>query len=251
MSVASTLDTQGVLAASFFWDKNRPGSGLDSLDRFPSTLARQLAAFSPYYRITLFKRLRQPALDNVLQDFTLKEQMEALILDPMHEIKEWLSLDEDRWVIILDGLNECGDPEALEKLMEIVLMLDKLPPRFTVLISCRRERQLDEAWTKFGCFVPCEDIDKTNGEEKCYTIRRIVEEGLKEKIRGSQWKPSLEDLNAFARSCRGLPILAAIQVHNVCRRIRGGSTLEEEFQSLRDTTGPVETINNEYLRILR
>src|SRR5258708_39638445 len=79
MSVASTLDTQGVLAASFFWDKNQPQSGLDSLDRFPSTLARHFAAFSDYYNITLVKHLRHPPLGNV-QGFTLEEQLKAFIL---------------------------------------------------------------------------------------------------------------------------------------------------------------------------
>src|SRR5258708_21429236 len=153
MSVASTLDTQGFLAASFFWDKNQPQSGLDSLYRFPSTLACQLAAFSAYHRITLFKHLRQPSLDGV-QGFTLERQMKALILDPMHEMREWLSLSEDRWVIILDGLDEWGNPEELEKLMRIVIMLDGLHPKFTVLISCRPERQLHAAWAKFGD-VPC------------------------------------------------------------------------------------------------
>ncbi|KAF8329696.1 uncharacterized protein EI90DRAFT_2832802, partial [Cantharellus anzutake] len=31
MSVASALDNQGALAASFFWDKNQKGMGLDSV----------------------------------------------------------------------------------------------------------------------------------------------------------------------------------------------------------------------------
>ncbi|KAF8341563.1 uncharacterized protein EI90DRAFT_1754465 [Cantharellus anzutake] len=39
MSVASTLMEKGLLAASFFWDKNQAGTGLDSIELFPSTLA--------------------------------------------------------------------------------------------------------------------------------------------------------------------------------------------------------------------
>ncbi|KAF8341654.1 uncharacterized protein EI90DRAFT_1763557 [Cantharellus anzutake] len=38
MSVASTLKEQGMLAASFFWDKNQAGTGLDSIELFPLPL---------------------------------------------------------------------------------------------------------------------------------------------------------------------------------------------------------------------
>ena len=169
MRVASTLHEKGVLAASFFWDKNQPGSGLDSLASFPSTLARQLAAFNDYYRITLYKHLQQSPYN--VQGFALKEQMKGLILDPMDEMKEWLSLGKGRWVIILDGLDECGDQETLEELMEVVLMLDQLPPKFTILISCRPEPQLHKAWKKFKPDVPFEDIDKINEDQKFYIVR--------------------------------------------------------------------------------
>ncbi|KAF8314327.1 uncharacterized protein EI90DRAFT_2876984, partial [Cantharellus anzutake] len=61
MSVASALDEQGCLAASFFWDKNRKGEGLDSIEHFPSTLACQLALFNAEYEGLLVSRLRQPS----------------------------------------------------------------------------------------------------------------------------------------------------------------------------------------------
>ncbi|KAF8312161.1 uncharacterized protein EI90DRAFT_2952190, partial [Cantharellus anzutake] len=61
MRVASTLDKQGRLAASFFWDKNRKGAGLASVEHFPSTLARQLALFNAEYEGLLVSRLRQPS----------------------------------------------------------------------------------------------------------------------------------------------------------------------------------------------
>ncbi|KAF8330914.1 uncharacterized protein EI90DRAFT_2828925, partial [Cantharellus anzutake] len=62
MRVASTFDKQNRLAASFFWDKNRKGAGLASIENFPSTLARQLALFNTEYEGLLVSRLRQPSL---------------------------------------------------------------------------------------------------------------------------------------------------------------------------------------------
>ncbi|KAF8328589.1 uncharacterized protein EI90DRAFT_3126044 [Cantharellus anzutake] len=52
MSVASALE--GILAASFFWDKNQTGTGLDSIEQFPSTLAHQLASFNKDFKADTF-----------------------------------------------------------------------------------------------------------------------------------------------------------------------------------------------------
>ncbi|KAF8330689.1 uncharacterized protein EI90DRAFT_2851375, partial [Cantharellus anzutake] len=57
MSVAEALNKQGRLAASFFWDKNRKGEGLASIEHFPSTLARQLALFNAEYEGLLVSQL--------------------------------------------------------------------------------------------------------------------------------------------------------------------------------------------------
>ncbi|KAF8327978.1 uncharacterized protein EI90DRAFT_2850423, partial [Cantharellus anzutake] len=108
MSVASALEVQGALAASFFWDKNRTGSGLNSTERFPSTLAHQLASFDEDFRLSLVWRLRQRDLQ-LFQDLPLDKQMKALVIEPMHNLMETLPPGKDRLVIILDGLDECGD----------------------------------------------------------------------------------------------------------------------------------------------
>ncbi|KAF8314124.1 uncharacterized protein EI90DRAFT_2874203, partial [Cantharellus anzutake] len=107
--VASILDSQDNLAASFFWDKNRKGTGLDSIERFPSTLALQLAAFNAEYKSLLIKQLRQPASLKGLQGSAAEKEMKAWVINPMHELRAILSSREDRFVIVLDGLDECGD----------------------------------------------------------------------------------------------------------------------------------------------
>ncbi|KAF8316980.1 uncharacterized protein EI90DRAFT_2943775, partial [Cantharellus anzutake] len=82
LSIASTLKAEGTLAASFFWDKNQKGTGLDSLGQFPSTLARQLALFSANFKVSLVKCLRRPEMGLFLK-LPLEEQMRALIIEPM------------------------------------------------------------------------------------------------------------------------------------------------------------------------
>ncbi|KAF8338231.1 uncharacterized protein EI90DRAFT_2864281, partial [Cantharellus anzutake] len=106
MSIASMLEKEGTLAASFFWDKNQKGTGLDSLEKFPSTLARQLAIFNVDFKVSLVKRLREPNSELVLS-LPLEKQMRILILEPMNGLKGILSASEKRFTIILDGLDEC------------------------------------------------------------------------------------------------------------------------------------------------
>ncbi|KAF8316989.1 uncharacterized protein EI90DRAFT_2869836, partial [Cantharellus anzutake] len=105
LSIASTLKAEGTLAASFFWDKNQKGTGLDSLKLFPSTLARQLALFSANFKVSLIKSLRRPEMELFLE-LSLEEQMRTLIIEPMSDLKGVLSGGDKRFAIILDGLDE-------------------------------------------------------------------------------------------------------------------------------------------------
>ncbi|KAF8324183.1 uncharacterized protein EI90DRAFT_2865178, partial [Cantharellus anzutake] len=108
LSIASYFENQGTLAASFFWDKNQPGTGLDSIQQFPSTLACQLASFHEEFKLALVKHLRQRGLEPV-QNLPLEKQMRALVVEPMGDLKDLLLSSKDRFIIILDGLDECGD----------------------------------------------------------------------------------------------------------------------------------------------
>ncbi|KAF8333607.1 uncharacterized protein EI90DRAFT_586263 [Cantharellus anzutake] len=253
LSVASTLDNQGCLAASFFWDKNQQGTGLDSIERFPSTLALQLAEFSPEYKSLLIKELRHPQSLKKVQGPVLEKQMQAWIINPIRQLGDILSSEKDRFIIILDGLDECGDPGTLESLMKLVVLLHKLPSAFAALVSCRPETQVVTAWDEArdqGLIIPCEDVDKISKDETFHTIRLMVEEGLRDCIKKSTWKPTSEDLDAFAFACRGLPIMASIRVRDVALQTRHGRTLQSEFRHLCNLIHAPADLNSEYLRIL-
>ena len=183
------LRDKGTLAASFFWDKNQKGKDLDSIQLFPSTLARQLADFNKDIRMSLINYLRQSSLA-LPQDLPPETQMEALIVGPMNDLRDILCPSKDRFVIVLDGLDECGGPMTLKELMKLVLMLDSLPPCFAVLVSCRPEQQVISAWSDAeacGHCIPHEDLDHINWIEAFHTTRRMVEDGLKDVIRRSRY----------------------------------------------------------------
>ncbi|KAF8317028.1 uncharacterized protein EI90DRAFT_216148 [Cantharellus anzutake] len=253
MSIASTLEGEGTLAASFFWDKNRKGTGLDSLELFPSTLARQLALFSADFKVSLVKCLRRPEMRLFLK-LSLEKQMRTLIIEPMNSLKRVLSGGSRRYAIILDGLDECGGPADLDSLMELVLLLCELPLPFAVLVSCRPESTVLSAWTRVqdqGLMIPCEDVDRIE-RDTFHTIRRMVDEGFHGFIEDSLWKPSDEDLDIFARGCRGLPIMASIRIRDAQFQIRYyGSTLKSEFEYFRNLNEAPMDLKSEYLRIMR
>ncbi|KAF8335433.1 uncharacterized protein EI90DRAFT_329647 [Cantharellus anzutake] len=252
MSVASTLDKQHTLAASFFWDKNQEGTGLDSISRFPSTLARQLAAFNAEYQNSLIRQLRDPASFSSVDGSPLEKEVKARIINPMRELGGVLSSGKGRPVIVLDGLDECGNPEALASLMRLVLLLDELPSTFSILVSCRPEPQVISAWARATRLsIAHEDMDQIAEDENFHTIRCMVEKGLQDCIMESPWKPTKKDLDGFSSACRGLPIIASTRIRDVHVQTQSGSTLEIEFDYYLNLTDAPQGLNEEYLRIMR
>ncbi|KAF8336489.1 uncharacterized protein EI90DRAFT_3045948 [Cantharellus anzutake] len=79
----------------------------------------------------------------------------------------------------------------------------------------------------------------------------MVEEGLRDCIDDSSWKPSIEEVDAFVSACRGLPIIASIRVRDVCLQTHRGATLQSEFEYFRDLIDAPVDVNLEYLRVLR
>ncbi|KAF8331424.1 uncharacterized protein EI90DRAFT_1020586 [Cantharellus anzutake] len=226
MSVASTLNSEAVLAASFFWDKNQAGTGLNSIEHFPSTLAYQLAVFNEDFKMSLVKHLRQPS-SGFVKSLPLDKQMSVLIIEPMRDVIEMLPSGRIRFVIILDGLDECGNPMTLKSLMELVLKLHDLPSSFAVLVSSRPETQVIRAWSRAqskGHVILCEDTN---------TIDKKM------------------DLDTFTSACRELPIIASLRIREICDRTELGATLKLEFDYFRNLMDAPTDLNSEYLRILR
>ncbi|KAF8335427.1 uncharacterized protein EI90DRAFT_3174464 [Cantharellus anzutake] len=253
MSVASTLDKQHTLAASFFWDKNQEGTGLDSISCFPSTLARQLAAFNAEYQNSLIRQLWDPASFSSIDGSPLEKEVKARIINPMHELGGLLSSGKGHPVIVLDGLDECGNPEALASLMRLILLLDELPLTFAILVSCHPEPQVicTWAWARANphLSIAHEDMDQIAEDKNFHTIHCMVEKGLQDCIMESPWKPTKKDLDAFSSACCGLPIIASTRIRDVHVQTQSGS--KSEFDYYLNLTDAPQGLNEEYLQIMR
>ena len=250
-SIADTLAQNNRLAASFFWDKTGSRANANSIEQFPSSLARQLARFSQDYEMLLVNRLLDRTFRNILMR-PLDAQMDSLLLQPMSSLGEAFSSGEGCPVIVLDGLDECGSRDALKELMKVVVLLNKLPPDFLILVSARPELEIHGGFKPFRN-VHCLYTDKISKDDTNHTIRILVERGLEEirQQRPSTWVPTEDDLHAFAETCRQLPVLAEVRVREVRISASRGATLRNAFHSVKGDGALSGDLNDDYLRILR
>ena len=152
--IADDLAKNKRLAASFFWDKTGSRANTDSIEFFPSTLASQLATFNQDYETLLVNCLLDRSSRNVLR-LPLEMQMDTLVIQPMSSISQAFSLAECASVVVLDGLDECGSRDVLVKLMDLVLLLDKLPREFMILVSARPNQKSALFWNVSITFLVC------------------------------------------------------------------------------------------------
>ena len=236
------------MAASFFFDKSGRGTSTGSSQFFVSTLARQLADFNRTYRNTLFR-----LLDSNPRVFSLTgiPQLRALILDPLQSISA--PDDPTLPVIVLDGLDECGNKRDLELLMEMVLELSHLPSNYRVFVGSRPEREVSDAWLHNRVEVHMEDTDRIPTRETQEDISKYIQEKLPQiPSRGATtWPPSLEEMGRFAKQCGGIFEIARIRVRLLQNSLGGVYPSKVFARLLADTHSGLPQFETEYLRILR
>jgi len=250
-SIADSLAQNNRLAASFFWDKTGNRANANSIELFPSSLARQLARFSQDYEMLLVNLLLDRSFRNILMR-PLQAQMDSLLIQPMSSLSQAFSSGEGCPVIVLDGLDECGSRDALEDLMKVVVLLDKLPPDFMILVSARPELEIHGIFKPFRN-VHCLYTDKISKDDTNHTITLLVQRGLEEirQQRHSNWVPTEDDLRAFVETCRQLPVLAEVRVREVRISASRGATLRNAFYNVKHDGSLSGDLNDDYLRILR
>jgi Fe-S cluster assembly ATPase SufC len=108
-TIAKECDDKGTLAASFFFTQGE--ALLDNCSKFFLTLAYQLATSIPSTQVLMQKFLDK---DPSIPQKNLEEQFKKLIHSPVIEIST------SPMVIIVDTLDECGDENAVLKLIKII-----------------------------------------------------------------------------------------------------------------------------------
>lgn len=245
-SIAIQLSKEERLAASFFFDKSGSRAGANTIAAFVSTLAFQLAQALPEYKLRLHKIIS--SMPDVLQ-LPLEEQLKLMIIEQMNTIT---TLPSDyHIVIVLDGLDECGNSSDLSTLMRLVIELDKLPSCIVVLVSSRPEQEVMRAWERSQhspvTLDTNDDFKETERAIFEYTSHYIAE------LAGETtdgWQPTSEELEELAGQCQGIFGIASLRV----LRLREDSHryLPDVFDEMLDEGRERKpTYETEYLGVLR
>lgn len=208
-SVAVSLQERGDLGGSFFFGKGQGSRGTAS--HFFSTLAVQLSRVIPefYHHVAQAFTANEDILTK-----GLNQQYEVLLEEPLKALA-----DEMRYVIVVDGLDECDRETDVLKLVRL-LALGKTTSHLRWFIASRPELVVRVAFANIDArayhAVVLEEITKATVEED---ITVFIEEKLREakermikrgKPCPEPYWPGPEAVRTLARQSSPLFIYAAI-----------------------------------------
>jgi len=132
-TVAEYFRDLGRLGAFIFFDRNNPtNSDPNAVIR---TLAHWLASFDSRIRSAICAVIEG---DNNIACTPIQRQFAKLVLDPLESIPAVPM--QGPIIIIIDALDECGDPTSRKSLMRLLLEgLSKFPSTFRFLFTSREE----------------------------------------------------------------------------------------------------------------
>lgn len=250
-TIATELNDQERLAASYFFDKRAGEGGNTSLKGFVSSLVYQFAHFSPLFHTALGKQLdRDPSLSNATADV----QLRRLLLDPMLSLTPPVA----RWVVLIDALDECGDSNNLKKLMNLLAACTELRLHVTFFFTSRPESEILVALERkpFADVTVVESMDKVDPASTAHDILVFIQSKFKsihaERQDGSS-PPGKRETRRFAERCRGLFEIAAIRLRELEseRAFHLAEAVRIMLKWLESTPASPSPLQDEHSRILR
>jgi hypothetical protein len=150
-SIGELCRAKGWLAASFFFSRTAPGRN-NGRTLFP-TLAYQIATSHPEARYSLRKRIER---DPSIFDQSIQTVMEELILGTFNSwfciflcwitgmsLFQWLFRWPQPRLVVIDGLDECDDPQIQCELLRVAANATKSLQRpFRIIITSRPESHI-------------------------------------------------------------------------------------------------------------
>ncbi|KAF9479167.1 hypothetical protein BDN70DRAFT_879024, partial [Pholiota conissans] len=142
-TIAEMCHQANLLAAAFFF--SRTAAGRNSKTNLINTLVYQLTVSIPEIRELVGKALeRNPALVSM----SLKAQTRSLLIEPLREV-DVEAVKQRPLFIIVDGLDECGDAQSQEYILEVLgEAMEELSLPLFFLIASRPEQHIREAFNE-------------------------------------------------------------------------------------------------------
>jgi len=145
-TIAEMCHKSGILAASFFW--SRSAAGRNDETHLIASLAYQLIITIPQMRIHVLTAIEN---DPVLLSRSLEAQMESLVIAPLEKTflgrqERTVDLGEPK-LVILDGLDECGEPSIQRYILKVIsTSILRFPLRIHILVASRPEQEIRDSF---------------------------------------------------------------------------------------------------------
>lgn len=199
-TVAERAAEDGQLGAAYFFSRLQ---GRDQYAKVWATIAYQLAVRIPNYRTNV---ARQLANDLDLLDKAPSIQFKRLIADPLASLPP-----SPKFLVILDGLDECQSEEAQLNIIELIASITKSASSSPLvwMVCSRPERHIRALFSDGDFPIGCWRLELSiDGEETKNDIGSFVRSrfgDIREKYSGAVGKlwPSEEDIRAVVNACSG------------------------------------------------
>ncbi|KDR78527.1 hypothetical protein GALMADRAFT_29439, partial [Galerina marginata CBS 339.88] len=205
------------LAASFFW--SRSAAGRNDEERLIASLAYELLTVIPHLRRAVEKAVES---DAYIFTRSLQTQLESLIIQPLKEVFEHSQSEQVDipMVIILDGLDECGKPEAQQYILKLVAnSVSKFPIPLCFLIASRPEKAIRDSFNDQPLFAMTDRLILDEKYDPDDDIRLFLVESFESVKRTHELRlllppvwPSNDDINRLVRKSSSQFIYAATVV---------------------------------------
>ncbi|KAF7363073.1 WD40 repeat-like protein [Mycena venus] len=163
-SICQTFNTLGLLGASLFFTRGNEASNPSSVIR---TLAYSLAESNTHVGSEICLAMRQHLH---IVDAPIEDQFQRLLGEPLDRAKDHI---HGPIIIILDALDECGDPESRRRLVSLISNRFTSLPLLRILITSRPDLDIAAAFRDQSSIVKTPlDITKPSSLED---VRRYID----------------------------------------------------------------------------
>ncbi|KAJ7121465.1 WD40 repeat-like protein [Mycena epipterygia] len=188
------------LGAFLFFDRN--DSARSAPEAVIRTMVYKLALFNSHIASSVAEVIRR---NPAVVDAPIRTQFRSLLLDPLTAAEQYM---QGPVLIILDALDECGDPRSRAMLLSLLATdLHKLPRLFRILITSRRDPDITNQFR--SRFLEMEmDMNATSLNDVELFFRHEIAQIRRNHRLGPIW-PEERDIRALVKLSGGLFIWAS------------------------------------------
>ncbi|GJJ10671.1 hypothetical protein Clacol_004898 [Clathrus columnatus] len=246
-SIGSRFKSIKRLGSFFCFDKN----SVERRDRIFSTIARDLADLDPQIKHELAKIIKDETSLRHTTDLQL--QWEKFISEPLCAISE---VSTGPILIVIDGLDESGDPISRQRLLAILEKeIPSLPVNIRFLITSRPEKDILLAFNKSQSHIRSKMMNNIPETETNRDILAYFKTTLKVKIEEESFGDA--ELKRLVDLSQGLFQWAYLASEFLTALGNGaGSTINERYEDLNSTQhvqsigDPLDAMYNQILSSL-